>query len=107
MDRLERQYQREAAKFGYELRVFNEREINMASKLARSGAVVLFTGKVSHEARIHTLAAAKARAIPLLQCHSCGVSSLRECLRCIARSEASGTRPPASAAAGIGREGAA
>ena len=87
MDRLSRQYQLEGAKLGFDLRVFNELETNMASKLGHSGAVVLFTGKVSHEARIQVLATAKARDIPLLQCHSCGVSSLRECLECFARSQ--------------------
>jgi hypothetical protein len=83
MDRLERQYRIEAEKLGYELRVFNGLEVNMASKLANSGAVVLFTGMVSHEARIQTVATTKSRGIPLLQCHSCGVCSFRDCLACI------------------------
>jgi Uncharacterized protein conserved in bacteria (DUF2325) len=85
MDRLERQYRIEAEKRGYELRVFNGPEVNMSSKLASSDAVVLFTGKVSHEARILAVAATKSYGIPLLQCHSCGVCSFRDCLACIAR----------------------
>jgi hypothetical protein len=87
MDRLERQYKLEAAKLGHELRVFNVLESNMSAKLARSGAVVLFTGKNSHEARIQAVNTARACNIPLLMCHSCGVCAFRDCLTCIAMSE--------------------
>jgi len=103
MDRLERQYRIEAERRGYELRVFNEPGVNMSSKLAGSDAVVLFTGKVSHEARIMAVATAKSRGIPLLQCHSCGVCSFRDCLACIARD---GARIDAEAPAVQGRKSA-
>lgn len=82
MDRLEPHYKKEVEKLGYEFRQFNGLESRMAEKLANSAAVVLFTGKISHEARNQVVAAAKAGNIPLLQCHSCGVCTLRDCLAC-------------------------
>lgn len=84
MDRLEPHYRTEVEKLGYEFRIFNGLESKMSAKLANSAAVVLFTGKISHEARNQVVAAAKANDIPLLQCHSCGVCSLRNCLACFA-----------------------
>jgi hypothetical protein len=92
MDRLEQQYKLEAAKLGYKLRVFNVLESNMSSKLASSGAVVLFTGKVSHEARIQAVNAARACNIPLLMCHSCGVCAFRDCLSCLEKAGSNGMR---------------
>jgi len=84
MSRLEGQYRREAEKFGHEVRVYNRLEVNMSSKLARSGALVLFTGKISHEARIQAVNAAKACNIHLLMRHSSGVCAFRDCLSCLA-----------------------
>jgi hypothetical protein len=85
MDRLEPHYRNEVEKLGYELRLFNGLESHMAAKIVNSAAVVLFTGKISHEARNQVVAATKANNIPLLQCHSCGVCTLRDCLACFAR----------------------
>jgi hypothetical protein len=85
MDRLGQHYKVEAKKQGFELRVFNGLEPNMAAKLMSSTAVVLFTGMISHEARNQVVAAAKTYGIPLLQCHSCGVCSFRGCLSCISK----------------------
>ena len=87
MDRLGQHYKVEAKKQGFELRVFNGLESNMAAKLMSSTAVVLFTGMISHEARNQVVAAAKTYGIPLLQCHSCGVCSFRDCLSCISKGE--------------------
>lgn len=98
MDRLEPHYRNEVEKLGYEFRLFNGLESRMSAKIAGSTAVVLFTGKISHEARNQVVAAAKAHGIPLWQSHSCGVCSLRNCLACLARGEDSpvtvAQRPP-------------
>jgi hypothetical protein len=90
MNRLAPRYRVEAKKQGFDLRVFNGLEPNMAAKLMSSTAVVLFTGMISHEARNQVVAAAKTYGIPLLQCHSCGVCSFRDCLSCVARGEGVG-----------------
>jgi len=79
MDRLEPFYQKEARRAGHELRIFFQYETGMEAKMGSTDAVVVFTGKVSHQARNHACQAARTLGIPFLQCHSCGVSSLREC----------------------------
>jgi len=94
MDRLQTHYRQEAAKLGVELRIFNRSEIDLQEKLGLSEAVVLFTGKVSHRARLQVMGAAQSRNIPVFQSHNCGVCALRNCLNCVKN----GTAPGAQAA---------
>jgi len=84
MDRLEKHYRQEAARSGIELRVFSRSENNIATKLKRFDALVIFTNKVSHRVRNEAMAAAKLNGIPVFQYHSCGVCTLRDCLDCLA-----------------------
>lgn len=79
MDRLERHYRDEGARLGIDMRIFSRSETNMSAKLRHVDAMVIFTNKVSHQARNEALGAAKANSIPVFMCHSCGVCSLREC----------------------------
>jgi hypothetical protein len=83
MDRLERHYVREADKFGISLKVFNRSETAFTSKVRTADAVVLFTNKVSHRARIEVMSAARSADIPVYQYHSCGVCTLRNCFQCL------------------------
>ena len=83
MDRLERHYRREALLAGIELRVFNRSEPDIGAKLKHVDAVVIFTNKVSHRVKKEALKAAKARTVPVLLQHSCGICTLRECLKCL------------------------
>ncbi|RQW85529.1 MAG: DUF2325 domain-containing protein [Geobacter sp.] len=83
MDRLERQYLEEAEKFGVDLRVFTCSEARMHSKLRNMDAMVIFTNKVSHQAKKQAVSAARANNIPVFMHHSCGICTLRECLGCI------------------------
>jgi len=83
MDRLQRQYLEEAEKLGIDLRVFTCSEARMHSKIRNVDAMVIFTNKVSHHAKKQAIVAAKAKNIPVLMHHSCGICSLRECLDCI------------------------
>lgn len=93
MDRLEKHYREEAERLGHDLRVFSRSEVNIAAKLKKFDALVIFTNKVSHRVRSEAMAAAKHNDIPVFQFHSCGVCTLRECLSCLAC--------PAGAAAGM------
>lgn len=81
MDRLERDYENEAGKHGVELRVFTKTKTGMASRLKSVDVMVMFTGKVSHRMKSEAISAARSKSIPVMMVHSCGVSSLRECLR--------------------------
>ncbi len=83
MDRLKRHYREEARRLGFELRVFTRPEANIASKLKNVDAVVIFTNKVSHNAKMKAVDAAKGNDIPVFMHHSCGICTLRDCLNCL------------------------
>jgi len=83
MDRLGEQYLKEAKKQGMNLRIFRRAEQNMGSKIRHADAVVIFTNKVSHQARNEAVSAAKKQGIPVFMHHACGVCTLRECLNCV------------------------
>ena len=83
MDRLERNYITEAEKLLIDLRVFTKSETGITSKIKNVDAMVIFTNKVSHKARKEAMNIAKARNIPVLMYHSCGVCTLRDCLNCL------------------------
>ncbi len=83
MDRLERQYINEAERFGIDLKVFTKPEAGIASKIKNVDALVIFTNKVSHRAKKEVIGIAKARNIPVFMYHSCGVCTLRDCLKCL------------------------
>ena len=83
MDRLAKHYQGEAKKQGVKLNIFSQAQSGMENIIRKSDAVVLFTNKVSHQARNAAVAEAKKRDIPLYQYHSCGLCTLRDCLSCI------------------------
>lgn len=81
MDRLERDYETEARKHGVELRVFTKTKTGLVARLKSVDVMVVFTGKVSHQLRREATNAARSKSIPVMQVHSCGVCSLRECLK--------------------------
>lgn len=80
MDRLKRDYMNEAKKNGVKLKCFTGKERKISGSLGKVDFVVLFTNKVSHKARKDVLNSVKRKNIPVIQSHSCGVSSLRDCL---------------------------
>lgn len=83
MDRLERHYISEAEKFGINLTVFNGLETGLKAKIENVDAVVVFTNKVSHEAKKIVMKTARKREIPVYVHHSCGLCFLRACLNCL------------------------
>lgn len=81
--RLEPHYLREAEQLGIELRLFNDPGAEVAQKLHRTDAVIIFTNMVSHNAKRLAKKAARIQGIPLFMHHACGVCTLRECLSCL------------------------
>jgi hypothetical protein len=81
--RLEQHYLREAERMGIDLRLFNEPGAEMANKLCRADAVIIFTNMVSHNGRRLAKKAAKIHGIPVFMHHACGLCTLRECLNCL------------------------
>ena len=80
MDRLKKDYQAAAKERGHSLRLISRNERNFVEKIGNPDAMIVFTNKVSHEAKRKAVQVARTRNIPLRMIHSCGVSSLRECL---------------------------
>lgn len=83
MDRLGHHYKSEAKQAGVKLKIFSQAENNLDAKLRNVDALLIFTNKVSHRARKEALNAVKNSEIPVLQLHSCGVCTLRDCLNCL------------------------
>jgi ABC-type uncharacterized transport system substrate-binding protein len=83
MDRLQKHYLSEAQKFGIKLAIFSKMKAGMAASIQHVDAVVIFTNKVSHNARNEAMAAAKNNNIPVFMFHSCGLCTLRECFHCL------------------------
>lgn len=80
MDRLKPDYISVARERGHELKCISRNERNFTDKLGNPDAVIVFTNKISHEAKRKAMLAAKTRGIPVRLVHSCGISTLRECL---------------------------
>ncbi|MBE0569422.1 MAG: DUF2325 domain-containing protein [Deltaproteobacteria bacterium] len=83
MDRLSSHYVDEADRLGIRLTVFNVSRPGMAEKIRNVDALVVFTNKISHESRGQALRAARARNIPVVLRHSCGICTFRNCLDCL------------------------
>lgn len=80
MDRLERVYEAEAERFGVKLKVFTKITKNLGEKIGNADAVIVFTNKVSHTSKREVMNEVKKQRIQVMQCHACGVCSLRQCL---------------------------
>ncbi len=93
MDRLGVNYQREAERQGMNLRIFSQAQHNMKSKIKHADAVVIFTNKISHQARHEAFSEAKKQGIPIFMHHACGVCTLRECLNCVRLMHQSADKP--------------
>lgn len=84
MDRLERHYREEAERAGISLQVFTKSQTNIAAKLKKADAIVIFTNKVSHRVKVEAMQVAKSRDIPVIMHHACGICTFRTCLECFA-----------------------
>ena len=80
MDRLKQDYIQTAKRHGFKLKVLTGKENNLAARLGNADLLIIFTNKINHAGRGKAMAHAKAKNIPVRCCHSCGVSSLSDCL---------------------------
>lgn len=83
MDRLGRNYINEAESFGIDLIVFTKYEKEMAAKIKNVDTVVIFTNKISHNAKREVMRIAKFHNIPVFMHHKCGICTLKNCLDCL------------------------
>lgn len=80
MDRLHKDYETIAQKNGHNLKCIARNEKNFAEKLGNPDLLIVFTNKISHEARRKAMHHARQNNIPIQMLHSCGMSSLLKCL---------------------------
>lgn len=83
MDRLERKYVNEAEKLGIRLKVYTKAGKDLTSKIKDVDGMIIFTNKVSHRAKIEAMNIAKSKGMPVFMFHSCGICTLRNCLKCM------------------------
>jgi hypothetical protein len=81
LDRLKRDYEKTAQKYGVTLRTFTGKESCLGDKMGCPERTILFTGMISHKARTEVMQRSKSLGIPITFLHSSGVSSLSRCLR--------------------------
>ena len=80
MDRLKANYIAVASKLGHDLKILSKNEANFMAKAGSPDLYIVFTNKISHEARRKAKKLAESKNIPIKFAHSCGVSTLEECL---------------------------
>lgn len=79
MDKLRGDYRRVAVRYGVSLHHFERDCPRLEERLGGVDAIIVFTYRVSHNAREKALSK-KREGIPVLMCHSTGsVSSLKKC----------------------------
>ncbi|GFH62473.1 MAG: conserved hypothetical protein [Candidatus Desulfovibrio kirbyi] len=81
IDRLKPNYIAAARLGGHSLKCLSRNECNFNDKLGHPDALIVFTNKVSHEAKRKAVQFANTHNIPLHLLHSCGVSSLKNYLK--------------------------
>lgn len=80
MDRLQAEYMEAARQIGHSLKCIARNEKNFADKIGNPDRLIVFTNKISHEARQKVMRVARRKNIPVFLLHSCGISTLRNCL---------------------------
>ncbi len=80
MDRAKREYERAADKHGIDLRHFERSCPSFEKRLNGMDAIIIFTNRISHDARKTAISKGNSMGIPVLMCHSSGISSLKRCL---------------------------
>lgn len=80
MDRLKAGYEAAAREHGCRLHCIPRNERNFSEKIGSPDLLIVFTNKISHEAKRKACDAGRARGIPVRLVHSCGVSTLRDCI---------------------------
>lgn len=80
MDRLKADYEKVAHSKGHKLKSISRDESGLESRIGEADKIIVFTNKVSHCARNKALRYGQAQGIPVQLAHSCGVSTLKNCL---------------------------
>jgi hypothetical protein len=80
MDRLKRDYQKVGVKYGVDIYHFERDRPGLRKRLGKMDAMVIFTGRVSHNAMKQARSVATAGGVRVAMSRACGLSSLGRCL---------------------------
>ncbi len=81
LDRLSSHYAALAHEHeGLEIRVFNSLKRGVGNKLDRADGVILVTNLISHTTAREVYKLARQKGVPVVPCHRCGVTAVRDCL---------------------------
>lgn len=81
MDKLKKNYQRAADEYCVDLHHFERDCPRLEDRLSGMDAIVIFTYRVSHNARGKAMSKGEVDGIPVFMCRSSGsISSLRRCM---------------------------
>ncbi|MDR2819970.1 MAG: DUF2325 domain-containing protein [Desulfovibrio sp.] len=83
LDRLKREYEKAAERYGVTLKVFSGKESCLVGKIGNPDIMILLTGMVSHSARSEVLHHSRSLGTPVFFLHTNGVSGLRRSLSSI------------------------
>jgi hypothetical protein len=87
MDRLKRDYQKVGVKYGVDIYHFERGRQGLQKRLGRMDAMVIFTGRISHNAMKQARSVATAGGARVIMSRACGLSSLGRCLDRIIKEE--------------------
>ncbi len=87
MDRLKRDYRKVGVKYGVDIYHFERCRPRLEKRLGGMDAIVIFTGRTSHNAMKQARSVATAAGARVIMSRACGLSSLGRCLDRIIREE--------------------
>ncbi len=80
MDRLKRDYQKVGVRYGVDIYHFEKGRQGLEKRLGNMDAIVIFTGRVSHNAMKIARSVGRAGGVRVAISRACGLSSLGRCL---------------------------
>ncbi len=80
MDRLKRDYHEVGVKYGVDIYHFERGRQGLEKRLGKMDAMVIFTGRISHNAMKQARSVGKAGGARVIMSRACGLSSLGRCI---------------------------
>lgn len=87
MDRLKRDYQQVGVKYGVDIYHFERGRPRLDKRLGKMDAMVIFTGRVSHNVMKQARSVAASGGARVIMSRACGLSSLGRCIDRIIKEE--------------------
>ena len=87
MDRLKRNYLKVGVKYGVDVYHFERGRPRLEKRLGGMDAIVIFTGRISHNAMKQARSVGRAAGARVIMSRACGISSLGRCLDRIIKEE--------------------